>query len=156
MAEAFKGKEYLQSPYELVTEALRRRVEREKGKIDLNNGDSVTLRTGDVLWVPGRSSQNKTLMDKFTKDDLAKSLTDKGLVGTMHHSSEIVENLLSNIETALIDGYIVDLSRFGRFQIRNIPPATRRNPATGEQFRSSGRSKVAFKASAALTRRVQP
>ena len=94
--------------------------------------------------------------DRFTKDDLARDLKEAGLVGTMHHSTEIVEYIVNRIGTALADGFIVDLRSLGRLQVRSIPPATRRNPKSGEPIRSAGRSKVAFKPSAQLTRKVQP
>ena len=65
-------------------------------------------------------------------------------------SGRYLETVLGEISSALGRGEAVDLSGFGRFEVRRREARQGRNPRTGETLQIAAKNVPAFKASKAL------
>jgi integration host factor subunit alpha len=88
-------------------------------------------------------------MKTLTRSDLADAVTEEFRV-TKLSASEIVEDVLDEIATALIEGESVKISGFGTFTLRQKKERMGRNPKTLEEAVISPRKSLSFKASLIL------
>ena len=92
---------------------------------------------------------NKTL----TRMDLSEALNEEiGL--SKNDSSKLVDNIMTHISNALVEGESVKISNFGSFLVRNKRERMGRNPKTGEDAVIDERRVVTFRASHHLKKRV--
>lgn len=80
-------------------------------------------------------------------------LIDRGVAkaGISHSAAgDRVEALLATVEATLERGETVSILGFGTFSIRDIPPHTGRNPATGASIDIPGRRVAQFKSGSGL------
>jgi integration host factor subunit alpha len=96
-----------------------------------------------------KNSERKTL----TRSDLATAITNEFRV-TKINALEIVEDVLDEIVSALINGENVKISGFGTFIVREKGERIGRNPKTLEQAIISSRKSLSFKASPVLKKIV--
>ena len=71
-----------------------------------------------------------------------------------NESSDLVEEVLSEISETLVRGETVKISSFGRFGLREKSERTGRNPKTGEEVPIKPRRVLFFRASNVLKERV--
>ncbi|MGH1403324.1 MAG: integration host factor subunit alpha [Alphaproteobacteria bacterium] len=89
----------------------------------------------------------------ITRADLAEAVYEEvGL--SRNESSDLVESVLDEISSALIEGENVKVSSFGSFSIREKGERIGRNPKTGVEVPISPRKVVVFRASHVLKERV--
>ncbi len=89
----------------------------------------------------------------ITRADLAEAVYEEvGL--SRNESSDLVESVLDEISSALIEGENVKVSSFGSFSIREKGERIGRNPKTGVEVPISPRKVVVFRASHVLKDRV--
>ena len=89
----------------------------------------------------------------LTRADLTAALQQE--IGmSANDCSHFVEEVLGNLETALVNGDDVKISNFGSFSIRQKKERPGRNPNTNEEHPISARKVVTFKASQKLKERV--
>lgn len=69
-------------------------------------------------------------------------------------SSELVEQVLNEISSALIGGDQVKLSSFGNFNVRSKNERIGRNPKTGEEVPIKPRRVIVFRASNVLKENI--
>lgn len=96
-----------------------------------------------------RNKESKTL----TRSDIADAITEEFRV-TKFNASEIVEDVLDEIATALTNGESVKIAGFGTFTVRNKKERMGRNPKTLEDAVISSRKSLSFKASPILRKIV--
>tara|TARA_Y100001001_G_C7741445_1_gene214505 strand:+ start:193 stop:486 length:294 start_codon:yes stop_codon:yes gene_type:complete len=85
----------------------------------------------------------------LTRADLADAIyQDVGL--SRNESSDLIEALIEEICTALIDGETVKISGFGSFSVREKNARMGRNPKTGEEIPIDPRRVLVFRASHVL------
>ncbi len=85
----------------------------------------------------------------LTRSDIADAITEEFRV-TKFNASEIVEDVLDEIASALINGEAVKISGFGTFIVRHKKERIGRNPKTLEEAIISSRKALSFKASPIL------
>jgi integration host factor subunit alpha len=90
----------------------------------------------------------------LTRSDLADAITDEFRV-TRFIASEIVEDVLDEISSALMNGENVKLAGFGSFVLREKRARIGRNPRTKEEAIISPRKTVSFRASQILKKIVK-
>ena len=71
-----------------------------------------------------------------------------------NESSDLVEEVLSEISDTLIRGETVKISSFGRFGLREKGERTGRNPKTGEEVPITPRRVLFFRASNVLKEKI--
>lgn len=94
---------------------------------------------------------------------MAKTLTRADLVEVLVRElglskadgSELLEQFLEHLASALEKGKTVKIARFGNFSTRDKNPRVGRNPKTGAEALISGRRVASFKASQILRTRVE-
>ena len=74
---------------------------------------------------------------------------------TRQECAQFLEDMLSVMETALVEGERVKLSRFGNFVVRQKRERTGRNPKTGQEVPITPRRVVTFGPSQLLRERVE-
>lgn len=85
----------------------------------------------------------------LTRADLADAIyQDVGL--SRNESSDLIEALIEEICSALIDGETVKISGFGSFSVREKNARMGRNPKTGEEIPIDPRRVLVFRASHVL------
>ncbi len=88
-----------------------------------------------------------------TRADLAEAVYEEvGL--SRNESSELVESVLGEISSALVEGENVKISSFGSFTIRQKGERIGRNPKTGVEVPILPRKVLVFRASHVLKDRV--
>lgn len=92
-------------------------------------------------------------MDTLNKKALADTLADK-LGVTKKAALEAVDTVFEEITSALANGTKVDLSGFGKFEIRERAERTGINPMTKESIKIKASKVPAFKAAKALKEKV--
>ena len=85
----------------------------------------------------------------LTRSDIADAITEEFRV-TKFNASEIVEDVLDEIASALISGEAVKIAGFGTFIVRHKKERIGRNPKTLEEAVISSRKALSFKASPIL------
>lgn len=85
----------------------------------------------------------------MNKSELIKSVAAENAM-TQTLAAALVESVLKNIGSALVEGMEVDLHGFGKFSLAHREARTGRNPATGEAVQIAASNKVTFKAAKAL------
>jgi len=89
----------------------------------------------------------------ITRADLAEALY--GEVGlSRNESSELVESILDEMMSALVEEDNVKISSFGSFAIREKGARVGRNPKTGVEVPIAPRKVLVFKASHVLKDRI--
>ena len=89
----------------------------------------------------------------ITRADLSEAVyKEVGL--SRNESTQLVETVLNEIETSLIDGLNVKISSFGSFYVRNKSERIGRNPKTGEEVPILPRRVLVFRPSDSLRSRV--
>ena len=71
-----------------------------------------------------------------------------------NESAELVESVLDELGTSLVDGDPVKISSFGTFQVRQKGGRIGRNPKTGEEVPIQPRRVLVFRASHVLKERI--
>ncbi len=89
----------------------------------------------------------------LTRSDLVDAITSEFQV-TKYNASEIVEDILEEIETALVEGETVKIAGFGTFTVRQKKERIGRNPKTLEEAVISSRKSLSFRASPLLKKIV--
>ena len=74
---------------------------------------------------------------------------------TRQECAQFLEDMLSVMETALVEGETVKLSRFGNFVVRQKRERIGRNPKTGQEVPITPRRVVTFRPSQLLRERVE-
>lgn len=85
----------------------------------------------------------------LTRSDIADAITEEFRV-TKFNASEIVEDVLDEIASALISGEAVKIAGFGTFMVRHKKERIGRNPKTLKEAVISSRKALSFKASPIL------
>lgn len=88
-----------------------------------------------------------------TRVDLVSAITDEYRI-SQADAAEIVEDILDEINVALMRGEDVKLSGFGSFKVRSKRERMGRNPKTGESAVVTARKVVTFRPSAQLRNAV--
>lgn len=89
----------------------------------------------------------------LTRADLAEAINRKmGL--SRAESLDIVENVLSHMCEALVEGKNVKISGFGSFVLRDKKERVGRNPKTGVEVPITPRRVLTFRASQLLKERI--
>ena len=89
----------------------------------------------------------------ITRADLAEAVYEQvGL--SRNESAELVESVIDEMTSALVDGDNVKISSFGSFSIRQKGERVGRNPKTGVEVTITPRKVVVFKASHVLKDRI--
>ncbi|MDR0968840.1 MAG: integration host factor subunit alpha [Holosporaceae bacterium] len=89
----------------------------------------------------------------LTRADLADAITKEFRV-TKFVAADIVEDVLDEISSALVDGENVKISGFGTFSVRQKNERMGRNPKTLEAAVITSRKAISFKASAMLKKTI--
>ncbi len=89
----------------------------------------------------------------LTRSDLVDAITDEFQV-TKYNASEIVEDILEEIESALVAGENVKIAGFGTFTVRQKKERMGRNPKTLEEAVITSRKSLSFRASPLLKKAV--
>ena len=89
----------------------------------------------------------------LTKADIIQNINQQ-LGFPQKKSTEMVEQLIETIKSALASGDDVLVSGFGKFCVNDKKERRGRNPATGESMMLKPRRVVTFKCSGKLRRRV--
>ena len=89
----------------------------------------------------------------LTRSDLVDAITEEFQV-TKYNASEIVEDILEEIESALVAGENVKIAGFGTFTIRQKKERMGRNPKTLEEAVITSRKALSFRASPILKKAV--
>ena len=71
-----------------------------------------------------------------------------------NESAELVESVLDELGSSLVDGDPVKISSFGTFQVRQKGGRIGRNPKTGEEVPIQPRRVLVFRASHVLKERI--
>jgi integration host factor subunit alpha len=74
---------------------------------------------------------------------------------TRQECAQFLEDMLSVMEIALVEGETVKLSRFGNFVVRQKRERVGRNPKTGQEVPITPRRVVTFRPSQLLRERVE-
>lgn len=89
----------------------------------------------------------------MTKADLVKEIADKtGL--PKKDIGETVDELVTSIKTALVQGMHIEIRGFGTFKVKDRKSRTARNPRTGDPVPLPSRRVPVFKVSKELKERV--
>lgn len=91
-----------------------------------------------------------------------KTLTRANLADAVHNvlglsrrdSTQIVEDVLGEVEGALLDGQEVKIAKFGTFSVHEKGERVGRNPKTGQEVPIAPRRVLRFRASNTLKDRV--
>ena len=89
----------------------------------------------------------------LTRSDLVDAITEEFRV-TKYNASEIVEDILEDIESALVAGENVKIAGFGTFTVRQKKERMGRNPKTLEEAVITSRKSLSFRASPILKKAV--
>jgi integration host factor subunit alpha len=89
----------------------------------------------------------------LTRSDLADAITNEFRV-TKFVASEIVEDVLDEISSALLDNENVKIAGFGTFTVRQKKERVGRNPRTLKEAVITARKSVSFRASAIFKKNV--
>jgi integration host factor subunit alpha len=89
----------------------------------------------------------------LTRSDLANAITNEFRV-TKFVASEIVEDVLDEISSALLNNENVKIAGFGTFIVRQKKERIGRNPRTLKEAVITARKSISFKASAILKKIV--
>ena len=89
----------------------------------------------------------------LTRSDLVDAITEEFQV-TKYNASEIVEDILEEIESALVAGENVKIAGFGTFTVRQKKERMGRNPKTLEEAVITSRKSLSFRASPILKKAV--
>ena len=88
-----------------------------------------------------------------TRADLSEAVYQEvGL--SRNESAELVESILNEVASALVNGEIVKISSFGSFTVRQKGQRIGRNPKTGEEVPILPRRVLVFRASHVLKDRI--
>lgn len=89
----------------------------------------------------------------ITRADLAEAVYEQvGL--SRNESSDLVESVLEEISSALVDGETVKISSFGSFSVKEKGERIGRNPKTGVEVPILPRKVLVFRASNVLKDRI--
>ena len=91
---------------------------------------------------------------KMNKKELAEVVAEKFDL-TKGKSVEIVDTLFESITDALVDGKVVEINGFGKFEVKTRAPRTGINPQTKEVIDTPATNTPGFKASKSLKERVR-
>jgi integration host factor subunit alpha len=90
----------------------------------------------------------------LTRQDLAQQLHEKAGL-PKQQAAQFLEDVLAEIEDAIIRGETVKLARFGNFVVRKKNERIGRNPKTGEEVPITPRRVATFRPSQILRGRVE-
>jgi integration host factor subunit alpha len=90
----------------------------------------------------------------ITRAELTEALVQE-TNKTRQECAQFLEDMLSAMETALVEGETVKLSRFGNFVVRQKRERVGRNPKTGQEVPITPRRVVTFRPSQLLRERVE-
>ncbi|MFZ4071571.1 MAG: integration host factor subunit alpha [Caulobacterales bacterium] len=90
----------------------------------------------------------------LTRQDLAQQLHEKAAL-PKQAAAEFLEDVLSEIEAAIVRGDTVKLARFGNFVVRAKSERIGRNPKTGQEVPITPRRVATFRPSQILRARVE-
>ncbi|MCR5225438.1 MAG: integration host factor subunit alpha [Alphaproteobacteria bacterium] len=96
---------------------------------------------------------SEEVINTLTRSDLVNAITDEFQV-TKYNASEIVEDILEEIESALVAGESVKIAGFGTFTVRQKKERVGRNPKTLEEAVITSRKSLSFRASPLLKKVV--
>lgn len=94
------------------------------------------------------------MTETITRADLITDIVAKFRLNRQE-SADILESLLSEISSTLVQGETVKISSFGTFHVRDKKERTGRNPRTGEEAPITPRRVVSFKASPIFKKEVE-
>ena len=89
----------------------------------------------------------------LTRQDISEALF-KHVGLSKHESAHMLETVLDQISTALVDGKRVKLSSFGTFTPRHKRERLGRNPKTGVAATINARRVISFKPSKLMKERI--
>jgi integration host factor subunit alpha len=90
----------------------------------------------------------------ITRAELIEALV-RGVPKTRQECAQFLEEMLGEMERALVEGDTVKLSRFGNFVVRQKRERVGRNPKTGQEVPITPRRVVTFRPSQLLRERVE-
>ena len=93
------------------------------------------------------------MKDNLTRQKLADAVCEEMGI-TKIEAAELVEMVLSEISTALVEGESVKISSFASFLVHGKRARIGRNPKTGTEAEISSRKVVLFRPSTTLRTRV--
>ena len=93
-------------------------------------------------------------MDALNKKSIAETVAEKHSL-TKKEAAEIVDLVFNTIADGLKDGAKVDISGFGKFEVKTRAARTGINPQTKETIEISASKVPGFKASKSLKDRVR-
>lgn len=94
------------------------------------------------------------MSESYNKKLLAENLSAK-LDVTKKQATEFIDAFLEEVTSALASGNKVDLSGFGKFEVKERPAREGFNPQTKEKIQVAASNKVAFKPAKSLKDSVQ-
>ena len=93
--------------------------------------------------------------DTITRAQLSEAVYEEvGL--SRNESADLVEAVLEEMASSLMEGETVKISSFGSFSIRQKSQRMGRNPKTGEEVPILPRKVIIFKPSHVLKNRINP
>lgn len=95
----------------------------------------------------------KVKRDCITKSNIIESIADMQDLSKAR-AKELVDSVFETIADALNEGVEVAIDKFGKFNIKDKPERSARNPKTGETITVAARTAVAFKPSVTLKKSV--
>ena len=98
-------------------------------------------------------TKNENERNTITRSDLVDAITDEFHI-TRYDASEIIEDILEGIQSALVRGENVKISGFGSFLIHKKKERMGRNPKTMKEAVISSRRSLSFRASSFLKKIV--
>lgn len=93
-------------------------------------------------------------MKKITKKELVELVAETAGC-TKKAAKDAVDACFAEVEKTLVKGGVVDLSGFGKFEVKKRKARTGINPATGEKIKIAATKVPAFKAAKALKEAVK-
>jgi len=93
------------------------------------------------------------MSNELTKTDLAKNLAAQSDL-SLSDASQQLNAVLQTLEDALAAGHKIVLKGFGRFEVKDRPARTGRNPSTGMPMEIAASKAINFKAGKALKEAV--
>ena len=93
-------------------------------------------------------------MGRMNRPDLVSMISERASLPS-EQTKPMLDVFFDSIKRAMLENRRTELRGFGSFLVRDLAPANRRNPKTGEQVRVGQRRKVVFKPSRLLIERLK-
>lgn len=90
----------------------------------------------------------------MSKENLVNAILANNSNISKKDAEDAIKMVTTGIQDALKSGNDVNLVGFGKFEVKDVPARTGRNPATGEQIQIAARKSVKFKVGQTLKKSV--